>query len=88
MLLKLITASVLSIGLATSALAQASGASGGTSGSSQSGGTSTSDVNASDKDKDAAGKQDSSDCVQGKTAKNEATKPVPGTAKDAAGNCQ
>ncbi|ULJ72566.1 hypothetical protein [Rhizobium gallicum] len=74
MLLKLIAVSVLSIGVATSAMAQASGGTGGTGGTSGSGqsggasgsgsmsdsgsGTSTSGTGASDKDKDSTGKQE------------------------------
>ncbi|AJD42641.1 hypothetical protein RGR602_CH03332 [Rhizobium gallicum bv. gallicum R602sp] len=80
MLLKLITVFALSIGLATSAMAQAndgSGGSGGTSDSGESGNTSgsTSGTSSSDKDKDSQGKQESSDCA-------------PGQVKNAAGNCQ
>ncbi|WP_205927303.1 hypothetical protein [Rhizobium sp. P32RR-XVIII] len=98
MLLKLITVSALSIGLATSAMAQASGGSGSsgsgtTSGSGNTGGSAGQNQNTSGNfngGTDAAGGdiRESSDCVQGKTATNKAGKPVPGTAKRAGGNCQ
>ncbi|NLS08285.1 hypothetical protein HGP14_34430 [Rhizobium sp. P32RR-XVIII] len=95
MLLKLITVSALSIGLATSAMAQSN--SGSTSGTSGAAGVSGSGVESnnnpspnstSNTEKDSQGKKDSSDCVQGKTATNNATKTAPGVAANAAGNCQ
>ncbi|NLS03816.1 oxidoreductase [Rhizobium sp. P32RR-XVIII] len=100
MLLKLITVSALSIGLATSAMAQASGGSGGTGGSGSTSGSGATGGSGGAQNQntsgnfnggsDAAGSdiRESSDCVQGKTAANKAGKPVAGTAKDAGGNCQ